>query len=226
MYYLLMSNFNNKILHFFRSDIAGHQGIQKTVNYTAALLIAFALAGCMGGGGSSIRYYLIDPVDLSVPGEAQGRGLSIEITDLHIPQYLERFQIVTRDLENRLHLSENNQWGENLRKNLLRTLAQNLAVHLSTIDIGTPLNRSASLPDYRIQIYISQFERDTDGIVRLAARWQISDGSENVLGMHSAVLDSGTGIEENNYGAIVSSMQDLFGKLSARIAETVMDDED
>jgi len=176
----------------------------------------------MGGGGNSIRYYLIDPVDVSTRDEDSRRAFSIEITDLHVPQYLERFQIVTRDEENRLHLSDNNQWGENLRKNLLRTLSQNLSRHLDTIDIGTPLNRSASLPDYRIHVYIDRFEREIDGIVRLRARWQLSDSSETVLGTYSADLDSGSRTEDKNYDAIVSSMRFLFGQLSERIADTVV----
>lgn len=185
-------------------------------------LLACLLSGCLGGGGNAVRYYLIDAQDVGAGADQTGRTLAIEITDLHIPQYLERFQIVTREQDNRLHLSENNQWGENLRKNLMRTLAQNLSGRLATIDIGTPLNRSASMPDYRIQVYITSFERGTDGVVRLAAHWQLSDGSEQVLGMRSSDLDSGSTIAENDYTAIVAVMQDLYAQLSANIADSII----
>ena len=174
------------------------------------------------GGGNALRYYLIDPVDIQEQNEGARGSLSVEITDLHIPRYLERFQIVTRDEGNRLHLSDNNQWGENLRKNLLRTLALNLSAQLSTIDIGTPLNRSASIPDYRIQVFIFHFERDSDGMVRLAARWQLSDGNESVLGTYNTSLDSSSRVGEKDYDAIVSSMQSLFGNLSEQIANSVL----
>ena len=184
-------------------------------------LLASMLCGCLGGGGNAVRYYLIDPVDIDTGTKQPVRKLAIEISDLHIPQYLERFQIVTRDGDNRLRLSENNQWGENLRKNLMRTLSQNLAGHLATIDIGTPLNRSASVPDYRIQVYISRFERGVDGVVRLAARWQISDGSEQVLGMHSSDMDSGSTVDEHDYTAIVAVMRDLYAQLCAKIADSI-----
>ena len=72
-------------------------------------------------------------------------------------------------LKNNIH-----QWGENLRKNLLRTMSRTLSQLLSTLDIGTPLNRSASLPDYRVQIHIEQFELESNDKVKLVARWQLS----------------------------------------------------
>ena len=194
----------------------------KVICYACTALLVCLLAGCLGGGENAIRYYLIDPTPVTGSGDSPNHTLSIEITDLNIPQYLERFQIVTRDTDNRLLLSENNQWGENLRKNLMRTLSQNLAGRLATVDIGTPLNPSSSPPDYRIHVYISKFERDNDGIVKLSARWQISGGEEQVLGTYSSDLDSGKRVEKGDYHAIVAAMQDLYAQLCTKIADTIM----
>ena len=108
-----------------------------------ALMLLILLAGCFGTGGKKVatKYYLIDPVESGVLNFTSDKPLAIEIIDVHIPQYLERFHIATRIGENRLKFSESNQWGENLRKNLMRTLSRNLSRLLSTQDIGTPLNR-------------------------------------------------------------------------------------
>ena len=198
------------------------------VNNTSILLIGVCLlSGCLGGGATTpIRYYLLDPTDYSNAELMAVRPLSIEIIDLHIPQYLERFNIATRSSESRLEFSENNQWGENLRKNLLRSMARNLSKLLSTIDIGTPLNRTSSLPDYRVQIHIEQFEQDIDKKIKLVARWQLSDGSQSgSLGVFSAELQSQQTIEEENYDQMVSMMRQLFGELSERIAETIISQE-
>jgi uncharacterized lipoprotein YmbA len=178
----------------------------------------------MGGGAiTPTRYYLVDPVEY--PGESikAVRPLSIEILDLHIPQYLERFQIATRSSESRLEFSDENQWGENLRKNLLRSMARNLSRLLSTIDVGTPLNRSSSTPDYRLQIHIEQFEQDIDSKVKLIARWQIlSGGQTESLGVFGAELHSEQNIEEGNYDQMISVMRQLYGELSERIADTII----
>lgn len=187
-------------------------------------LILVLLAACSGMGGSKVatKYYLIDPVEYDALNLASDKPLAIEIIDVHIPQYLERFHIVTRIGENRLKFSEANQWGENLRKNLMRTLSRNLSRLLSTQDIGTPLNRSSSLPDYRVQLYIEQFELGVDHKVRLVARWQIS-GAEmsEPLAIHNQEM-IGSVIEENDYDEMVTSMRQLYGELSRMIAESIL----
>ena len=150
------------------------------------------------------------------------KPLSIEIISLHIPQYLERFHIAKRLSKSQLDFSETHQWGENLRKNLLRTMSRNLSQLLSTLDIGTPLNRSASLPDYRIQIHIEQFELESNNKVKLVARWQLSSRNKSKpLGVFSAKLQGEKTIKKGNYEQMVSVMRQLYGDLCERIAKTI-----
>jgi uncharacterized lipoprotein YmbA len=190
----------------------------------SALMLVILLSGCFGAGGEKIatRYYLIDPVE-SVALNLRSVGpLAIEIIDVHLPQYLERFHIATRIGENRLKFSESNQWSENLRKNLMRTMSRNLSRLLSTQDISTPLKRSLSLPDYRIQIYIEQFEKDIDHKVKLSARWQISkSGSSEPLGIYNYEMVSPE-IADDDYDQIVSLMRKLYGELSSKIAMSIV----
>ena len=102
-------------------------------------------------------------------------------------------------------------------------MARNLSKLLSTMDVGTPLNRSASKPDYRVQIHIEQFEQESDNKVKLVARWQLSgkpqsDPSE----VFSAELQSEATIKDDSYDQMVSVMRQLYGTLSERIAETII----
>lgn len=191
------------------------------------MVTATGLSGCFGGGGSTrVNYYLVDPVPGTAIPQEDDWQLAIEILDLHIPQYLQRFQLVTRDGDNRIRLSQSSQWAENLRKNLLRTLAANLATRLSTIDIGTPLNRSASIPDYRLHVHVTRFERDADGQVQLTGRWQVADADEKDLGMYYARLSGEHNISANDYDQVVADMQSLFGDFCDRIAQSIRKLED
>ena len=194
----------------------------------ALLFFVLTLIGCFGGGKTiPIKYYLIDPVDYSSESIKPVRDLSLAIIDLHLPQYLERFHIATRVSENQLSFSETHQWGENLRKNLLRTLARNLSGLLSTVDIGTPLNRSASNPDYLVQLHIDQFEMAGNGIVKLVARWQLSVGNQyEPVDVFYVELENGQPIDKSDYQAMITSMQNLFGELSERIADTILQQEE
>ena len=188
------------------------------------LLLMVGLQACFGGSKTvPVRYYLIDPVDYPAASLKAVRQMSIAIIDLNIPQYLERFHIARRTGESQLTFSDNHQWGESLRKNLLRTLARNLSNLLATPDIATPLNRTSSSLDYRVQVYIEQFELDSDSRVKLVARWQLSSvTSGEALGINSLELDSQQTIEDGNYDQMVSVMQELFGTLSEQIADSVV----
>lgn len=187
-------------------------------------ILATTMSGCFGTGGEKIatKYYLINPIDSEALNFTSDQSLAVEIIDIHLPQYLERFHIATRIGENRLNFSESNQWSENLRKNLMRTMSRNLSRLLSTQDIGTPLKRSSSTPDYRVQIYIEQFERDVDLKVKLSARWQISGNeSSEPLGIYSQEMVS-LPTEKGDYDQMVSFMRQLYGELSSKIAESII----
>ena len=188
-----------------------------------SLFLVCFMTGCLGSRSTiPIRYYLIDPAEYPSSSFKTDKPLSIEIISLHIPQYLERFHIAKRVSKSQLDFSETHQWGENLRKNLLRTMSRNLSQLLSTLDIGTPLNRSASLPDYRIQIHIEQFELESNNKVKLVARWQLSSRNKSKpLGVFSAKLQGEKTIKKGNYEQMVSVMRQLYGDLCDRIAKTI-----
>jgi uncharacterized lipoprotein YmbA len=187
------------------------------------LLVSALLAGCSMGGGAKVRYYLVNPVDTAAIGDAAAKPVAIEIINLHVPEYLERSHIAVRTGANNLQFSEFNQWGENLRKNLMRTMARNLGGLLSTSAISTPLSRSSAAPDYRLEIHIDQFERDSDGLVKLSARWQLIQGATaEPLGVRSVDLRSEFSQSERDYDRMVGEMRDLFGRLSRLIADDVL----
>ena len=164
----------------------------------------------------------MDPVAYTTP-ESAAAITAVEIMDLHIPQYLERFQIATRTGDNGIVYAEYHQWGENLRKNLLRTMARNLSGLLGVTDVSTPLNRSMAAPDFRIQIHIDQFERDLDGMVRLKAHWQVLDARtpQAAPATHDLALESAADVGERDFGPMVAAMSELYGQLSEAIAASI-----
>ena len=191
----------------------------KQVKLLYVVVVLVLATGC-SSGGTPIRYYLVDPQDYGVVSETS--NLSIELVDLQVPQYLERFQIASRFGENQLVFSDMHQWGENLRKNLIRTMGVNLGRLLNTVDVGTPENRTASKPDYRVSVHIARFERDADGRVRLLARFQvISVASDRPIQSQGVELVSDRSFNSADYSGTVSSMSELFSVLGRRIATTI-----
>ena len=184
------------------------------------VLMLFILVGCGSMGATPIRYYLIDPVEQQALQDKN--DLSIQILNLSIPQYLQRFQIATRSGTNQLMFADNHQWGENFQKNLQRTMARNLANLLNTPDIGTPVTRSGSVPEFTLLVYIEQFDQTSRGQVILAGRFQVNDGlSHKVLTTRSFEFE-GRRIDRTDYSQMVVSMQSLFSDLCNELAETIV----
>ena len=187
-------------------------------------LLTLLLTACGSSGDVEVRYYLVTPVD--DPGINYSSDTAVEIMDLEIPQYLERFQIASRRSNNQLAFSNAHQWAENLRKNLSRTLARNLSIYLMTSDVGTPRNRSLSTPDVRVKVYLEQFERGADGYVTLVARWQLVDGGGKTLLTRSDRFVSTNTVPAPDYAGTVAAMGGLFAELSSAIAAAIREQVD
>jgi uncharacterized lipoprotein YmbA len=178
-------------------------------------LISIILLSSCSSTQTMISYYVIDPIPM--PTIANLDKKSVQILDLKLPQYLERFQIARREGANRLTFSNNQQWGENLRKNLYRTMTRNLAVLLGTPDVGTAINRSFAKPDYVLRVSIEAFEQTADGRTQLAARYQISDGASEHLTTRQ-FTSSINRDSSNQYSEMIADLQALYAELCLDIA--------
>ena len=179
------------------------------------------LSGCIGGSSPAVRFYVLSPIT-PVETTTSAKPLTVEISTVHLPQYLDRPHIVTRSGDNRLKILQGHQWGGNLRKDMVRTLAVNLSQLLDTPNISIAPHRSSTQADYRVSIEILKFEKDTDKHVRLSAQWQISSGIERtVLVTQISTLSSESPVPEDNYDEMVGMMSRQFGELGKLIAQAI-----
>jgi len=184
------------------------------------MLVMICVTGCRSNG-VQMNYYLIDPVNSDALTLAQ--GLSVEIRNFHVPQYLERFQIAMRTGSNQLAFSDNHQWAETLQKNLMRTTARNFATLLNTADIGTPLSRSSNRADYVVEIYVDQFDQSNEGPVVFSGHFQIIGGQPYKVLVTQSFSLSGAEVGQGNYPMVVASMQTLlFEMCSGAAAEIIL----
>lgn len=191
------------------------------------MLAGSFLSGCVTADTRSTRFYILNPLDsvASLVSESNQEGsLSVEVASLRLPQYLERPQIVTRSGGNRLKLAEFHQWGGNLRKNMIRVLAKNLSQLLATPNITIGPHRPPTPPDFRVELDVTQFERDSDGQVRLSVQWHLQRGKDQKLlttritGLASPTVQTGP-----NFDQTVSAMSALIGELSQIIGREILD---
>jgi len=185
------------------------------------------LCGCITTSHPATRFYVLNPLNpgVNLISKIDRKcALSVEIASLRLPQYLERPQIVTRSSKNRLELAEYRQWGGNLRKNMMRVLAQNFSRLLDTPNIAIYPHRPPVYPDFRVELEVMQFERGSDGQVRLSAQWRLLRGKDlkplvtRITDLASPVSQKGGDFERT-----VSAMSKLFGELSQIIGSAILE---
>ena len=85
------------------------------------------------------------------------------IKTIHLPEYLDRPQMVVRDPGYRLQLSEFHRWAEPLRDNFARVLTENLEARLIQKGIGVRGGGCRGMADYQLGLEIVSFETESKG---------------------------------------------------------------
>ena len=146
--------------------------------------------------------------------------MTIGVGPVHLPEYLDRPEIVTRINPNEIKLAELDIWAEPLQVNLTRVLVENISRLLSAEPFAVfPWGASPQI-DFQIDIEMVRLDGDIAGNAFLTAQWSISNSSNKSIHISkkSQYTESvgGTG-----YSALVAAQSRMIGALSHDIAEAI-----
>ncbi len=179
-------------------------------------------AGCAGTSQPS-RFYLLSVMpeaDAKSYEMADEKGVAIGVGPFTVAQLLDRPQIIRRESENKLALSEFDRWAEPVQANVARVLALNLAHLLSTQQITThPWPRSWPL-DYQVIVYVWRFDSDENGRVVLRAHWMVQDKSGKHI-IAQRLADISETVPAGDYEAIAAAQSKALAELSRDIAKVI-----
>lgn len=152
---------------------------------------------------------------------AKKTDIAVGIGPVTIPSYLERPEIVLRASDNRMVLTELDNWIEPLESMVPRILADNVAYLLVSDRVFVlPQRRSLSL-DYRAEIDVIRFDAASSGNVVLDVQWWIYKSDERrplrqERTRHVERLPSIAGPAD-----IAAAMSSALGALSQALAEAI-----
>jgi uncharacterized protein len=184
-----------------------------------AVAAAAWLAACSISQPTKL-YTFADPPSGTKPAFAHP-GLAIGISNISLPDYLDRPQIVTRSGATQMEVAEFDRWVEPLSAMTRRTLLQTLRNDLGTDKIVIfPQSRTVSV-DYQVAVDVTRFDAMRGGDMTLDARWLVlnSDGSEVLRDGRTVVLlptGDGTSLQET-----VNAMSNGWTTLGTEIAQAI-----
>ncbi|MGZ5000999.1 MAG: PqiC family protein [Methylomonas sp.] len=140
------------------------------------VLSVLLLSGCVSD--SSLQFYM-----LSAEGDQAdkqqalpvNKGLVVGLGPIHLPEYLDRPQIVVETSKNQFRLDEHHRWAERLDQNMGRVLAQLLAGQAGVEQVVRFPWAQKQAMDYQVSIDVLQLHQGADGVSRLQAQWQIKN---------------------------------------------------
>lgn len=185
------------------------------------LILVFMVLGGCGATTQPSKFYLLNSLSSSEKAVSNvSAGMAIGIGPIHIPEYVDRPQIVTRISENELKLAEFHKWAEPLKDNIPQVLADNLSVLMRTDQVNIyPWKRSTPI-DYQVTIDISRFDTSSDAEAHLVARWQVfGHDTRKVLALKKSHLKAP--LQSSDYHSIVSALNQTLADLSRAIATSI-----
>lgn len=189
------------------------------------VVLMLVLGGCLGGGSQTppTRYFVLNSLHTAQNKKqpvAELKDAIVVVGPLALTQVLDRPQIIIRQSNNEIRVSDLDRWAEPLQENLIRVVVDNLAVLLSSGSvIRFPPARTIPVT-YQIIIEVTRFDGNPKEQVMLRARWTIlGDKGDSVLLEQESVLNELS--NGDTTAEMVSAQSRLVAKFSREIAEAI-----
>lgn len=174
-------------------------------------------SGCAQGPPPT--FYILDArADPALAGVE--RGVAVGIGPVTLPAHLDRPQIVTRDGDYRLELSEANHWAEPLKGTISRVISVHLANRLASNRVYVLPRRERTRLDFQVTIDFERFDGVLGEAAVLVARWSVLDGEANVpLVARVGIVTEP--VADGGYEALVAASSRALERLSEEIANAI-----
>ena len=151
-------------------------------NKQSGLVMGLALLVSACGGNSAMRFYMLEaPLAKANQQSVLNKNTVLGLGPIHLPEYLDRPQMVVAVGDNQYQFDEKNRWAERLDQNLSRVLAQQLAADLGIEQVIRHPWAQRQTIDYQITLDVLTFHQTASGENRLSAQWQIKQQEQSLL---------------------------------------------
>ena len=179
---------------------------------------SFMLSGCTRS--MPPKFYLLHPLQEAAAGKQLAHSLSIGVGPVHMPEYLDRPQIVTRVSPGEVRLADFERWAEPLKGNFSRVLGENLSLLLATDRISIFPWTGAPHIDYRVTVEVTRFDGAPGKAVLLDSRWSlIQEQDRKTLMEKRSVITIPA--EGQDFNGLVAAQSKAVAALSREIAGAI-----
>ena len=191
-----------------------------------AVILMFSLSilgGCLPKPSAPTKLYILSPLAgpaVEMHNKTDEIFMTIGVGPVHLPEYLDRLEIVTRINPNELKLAEFDIWAEPLQVNFTRVLIENISRLLITEPVAVFPWEASPQVDFQIGIELVRLDGDIAGKAFLTAQWSILNSSNKSI-LFSKKSQYTESVDGTGYSALVAAQSRMIGALSHDIAEAI-----
>ncbi len=181
--------------------------------YAIVLGSIFLLSGCLGGVSAPSSFYMLS-VDTSIVPVSQSRT-TIGVLPVEVPEFLDRPQIVLKETDTQMTVSETNRWSEPLSLVAQRVLIEDLQQLLPNAYVqtkGYDDNKFKRFVAVEINTMTGYLKKDAT----LSVWWIVKNSSGTVITRKR--FDKTVPLETNSYADYVQVQSHLWAELAREIA--------
>ena len=186
------------------------------------VLMVFLLAAC-SSTTPSVKYYKLNTLSemqQDVSEAVSGDHVAVGLGPVAFPKLLNRPQIVTRQSQNRVEVSEFHRWASSLQADFLRVLAKNISILLPMSRVAVYPWKDQFSPTYRIKLNVEQFDGQFGKHVVLDVTWSVAkQKDENGPVIKNSLIKEPVSTED--YEAIVAAKSRAIAELSQEIVSVI-----
>jgi hypothetical protein len=178
------------------------------------------LAGC--AGTPQTRFYTLTPMTLQQAGTpaVEAKKVTVNISPVEIPDYLNRQQIVTRDGGNELKLADLDRWAGSIAESMAIVLAENLSQLLGSEQVFVHPRLQSATPDYTVALRVLQLDCVPGDQARLKAQWTVLAGAERKEAI-TRISNITEKLEDKQYATIAAAVSRILEQLSGDIVREI-----
>jgi uncharacterized lipoprotein YmbA len=177
--------------------------------------IVVLLVGCFRSPNSTF-YTLTSSPYLEVPALSSS-GLSVAVTSVGFPQYLDDPRIVIRASGAVVERLEYDRWSEDLERGFMRVLVDDLARDLKSSNVFSAATYEIRPASAHVQVEVIQFDMGDDGKAVLRVRWALARSGEALVKAPFEVFERSAAADNGSLNARVAALSTLV----AQFAEVV-----
>jgi uncharacterized protein len=187
------------------------------------ILLLLIISGCPRS--EPVRLHTLSSLSPTPPRISPKAGATlVAVGPVTLADYLNHPRLTVRTSPHEISRSESDRWGSSLSAEVSRAATENLAVLLDSESLKVMPWMDIRTADYRIQISISRFERDSEGEIALRGEWALLDKNGGLIASEKTFVTTaaqGPGAEQTA-GAMSTALADMCRQIAAQVEEKIM----